>query len=186
MCRRERPICFPRAAYISLAGEAMSGPVCAGCPPPPVSPSLDRPLTKDMYAAFDTPPVPHYHIPDDKQVAEALQRVLSTKRFVDSQRQLKRLVERELQGEDVYKVGEVRIRHAAIDSGLIDLAIHCRESGKTRTMVKCPVCTARLKRVRNMTVFGGTVTLGYHCSRCGYWTGIRHRIPTRYVFTRRG
>ena len=37
-----------------------------------------------------------------------------------------------------------------------------------------------------MTVFGGTVTLGYRCSRCGYWTGLRKRVPTRYVFTRRG
>lgn len=130
--------------------------------------------------------MPRYHIPDDKQVVEALQRVMSTKREVHSQRNLKRLVEKELQGEMVYKVGEVRLRHMAIDSGLVDLQIHVRESGKTKTMIKCPVCTSRLARVRNMTVYGGTVTLGYHCARCGYWTGIRHRIPVRYVFTRRG
>ena len=130
--------------------------------------------------------MPRYRVPNDEQVVAALQRVIATKRVVDSQRRLKRLVERELQGEEVFRIGEVRLRHAAIDSGLIDLQILCRESGKTRSMMKCPVCTARLKRVRNATVWGGTVTLGYHCERCGYWTGIKHRIPTRYVFTRRG
>lgn len=130
--------------------------------------------------------MPGYRIPDDEQVSAALQRVMSTKRVVDSQKKLKKLVEKELVGEEVFKIGEVRLRHAAIDSGQIELHILCRESGKTKTMVKCPVCTNRLKRVRNMTVWGGTVTLGYHCERCGYWTGLKHRIPTRYVFTRRG
>ncbi len=129
--------------------------------------------------------VPRYRIPDDKQVVEALRRVMTTKKTVNSQRSLKRLIEKELQGEEVYKVGEVRTRRLAIDSNLVDIEIFCRESGKTRSMVKCPVCTARLKRVRNMTVFGGTVTLGFQCGRCSYWTGLKHRIPTRYVFTRR-
>jgi len=129
--------------------------------------------------------VVRYRISDEKQVVEALQRVIATKRVVNSQQHLKKLVEKELQGEEVYKVGEVRLRHIAIDSGLVDVEIFCRESGKTRTMVKCPVCTNRLKRVRNMTVFGGTVTLGYHCGRCGYWTGLKRRVPTRYIFTRK-
>ena len=136
--------------------------------------------------ALITPHVPRYRIPDDEQVAAALERVITTKREVDSQRKLKRLVEKELVGEEVFKIGEVRVRHAAIDSGIIDLKIICRESGKTKSMAKCPVCTGHLKRVRNMTVWGGTVTLGYQCGRCGYWTGIKHRIPVRYVFTRRG
>jgi len=32
---------------------------------------------------------------------------------------------------------------------------------------------------------GGTVTLGYRCERCKYWTGLKRRVPTRYIFTRR-
>ncbi len=54
-----------------------------------------------------------------------------------------------------------------------------------KAQVKCPVCGARLRKVRNMTVFGGTVTLGYRCDRCRYWTGLRKRVPTRYIFTRK-
>ena len=103
-----------------------------------------------------------------------------------SQRALKRLVEKDLRGEEVYRVGGPRLRQIAIDSGRLGLEIHCRETDEKKSMVKCPVCGQRLTRVRNMTVFGGTVTLGYRCSRCGYWTGLKKRVPTRYIFTRRG
>jgi len=115
-----------------------------------------------------------------------LRRVFSTRHEVTSQRALKRLVEKDLRGEEVYRVGGPRLRQIAIDSGRLGLEIHCRETDEKKSMVKCPVCGQRLTRVRNMTVFGGTVTLGYRCSRCGYWTGLKKRVPTRYIFTRRG
>jgi len=111
--------------------------------------------------------------------------VFSTRQVVDSQRKLKGLVERDLKGQERYKVGGPRLRLLAIDSGLVDLEILCRDTDEMRSLVKCPVCGARLKKVRNMTVFGGTVTLGYRCERCRYWTGLKRRVPTRYVFTRR-
>ena len=127
-----------------------------------------------------------YRIPSDDRIRASLVRVFSTRHEVNSQRHLKRLVEKDLKGEEVFRVGGPRLRQLAIDSGLVDLEIHCRETIEMRSMVKCPVCGERLQRVRNMTVFGGTVTLGYRCDRCGYWTGLRKRVPTRYVFTRRG
>jgi hypothetical protein len=129
--------------------------------------------------------VAEYRIPSDALVRASLSRLFSTRHEVSSQRQLKRLVERDLKSDEVFRVGEPRLRQIAIDSGLVDLEIHCRETGERRSLVKCPVCSERLRRVRNMTVFGGTVTVGYRCARCGYWTGLRKRVPTRYVFTRR-
>ena len=127
-----------------------------------------------------------YRIAKDDRVRESIARIFSTRRAVNSQRQLKRLVEKDLKADEVFRVGESRLRQIAIDSGKVDLEIHCRETIEMRSLVRCPVCAERLARVRNMTVFGGTVTLGYRCSRCGYWTGLRKRVPTRYVFTRRG
>lgn len=111
--------------------------------------------------------------------------MFATRHEVASQRKLKALVERDLKGEEVFRVGEPRLRKIAIDSGLVDLEIHCRDTEEMRSLIRCPVCEERLRRVRNMTVFGGTVTLGYRCERCRYWTGLKRRIPTRYVFTRR-
>ena len=129
--------------------------------------------------------MPSYRIPNDSRVRDSLVRVFSTRPVVESQRRLKALVEKDLKGDERYRVGEPRLRVLAIESGLVDLEIHTRDTTEMRSLVKCPVCGNRLKKVRNMTVFGGTVTLGYRCERCKYWTGLKRRVPTRYVFTRR-
>jgi len=129
--------------------------------------------------------MPSYRVPSDERVRESLARIFSTRQIVDSQRKLKQIVEKDLKGDEKYRVGERRLRLLTIESGLVDLEIHCRDTNEMRSLVKCPVCGERLKKVRNMTVFGGTVTLGYRCDRCHYWTGLKRRVPTRYVFTRR-
>lgn len=129
--------------------------------------------------------MPSYRIPKDEHVLAALRRATATKRVVDSQGKLKRLVDRELKAEDVFHVGEQRLRRLAIESGLFELRIDTRETDERRSLTKCPVCGSRVRRVRNMTVFGGTVTLGYQCGTCGYATGLRRRVPVRYVFTRK-
>ncbi len=129
--------------------------------------------------------MPGYRIPSDDRVRESLARLFATRHEVDSQRRLKVLVEKDLKGEEKFRVGEVRLRQLAIESGLVDLEIRCRESEVMKSLIRCPVCGARLQRVRNMTVYGGTVTLGYKCPRCRYWTGLRRRVPIRYIFTRR-
>lgn len=129
--------------------------------------------------------MPEYRIPSNERVKESLARVFATRHEVDSQHKLKLLVEKDLKGEERFRVGEVRLRQIAIESGMVDLEIHTRETEQRKSLYKCPVCGERLKRVRNMTVYGGTVTLGYKCVRCKYWTGLRRRVPIRYVFTRR-
>ncbi|MCK4444940.1 MAG: hypothetical protein KAW09_10375 [Thermoplasmata archaeon] len=129
--------------------------------------------------------MPKYRIPKKEQVLDALKSILARRRMVNSQRELKKLVEEELQSDEMYKVGEKRLRYIILDSNIADVDIHCRESPEKRHLSKCPVCGTKLKKVRNLTVFGGTVTLGFKCSRCTYWSGLRRRIPMRYVFTRR-
>src|SRR2546422_7535343 len=129
--------------------------------------------------------MPSYRIPNDVRVRDSLVRVFSTRPVVESQRRLKALVEKDLKGDEKYRVGEPRLRVLAIESGLVDLEIHCRDTTEMRSLVRCPVCGNRLKKVRNMTVFGGTVTLGYRCEPCQYLAGLRGGVPTRDVFTRR-
>jgi predicted RNA-binding Zn-ribbon protein involved in translation (DUF1610 family) len=129
--------------------------------------------------------VPSYRIPKEDQVLAALRRATAVRPTVDSQRKLKRLVEKELKAEDVFRVGGERLRRIAIESKLFDLRILTRETQEKRSVQKCPVCGERLRRTRNATVFGGTVTLGYKCPMCGYWTGLRRRVPVRYVFSRK-
>ncbi|TET91566.1 MAG: hypothetical protein E3J35_02335 [Methanomassiliicoccales archaeon] len=129
--------------------------------------------------------MPDYRVPKNEQILDALKSIFLRRRTVSSQRELKKLVEKELRSDEEFKVGEQRLRHIVLDSGLLDVDIHCRESLEKRHLSKCPVCESKLKKVRNLTVFGGTVTLGFKCPRCAYWSGLRKRVPMRYVFTRR-
>src|SRR5205823_13086492 len=90
-------------------------------------------------------------IPNDARVRESLHRIFSTRPIVDSQRRLKALVEKDLKSDEKYRVGEPRLRVLAIESGLVNLEIRCRDTTEMRSLVKCLVCGERLKKVRNMT-----------------------------------
>ncbi|RLF37526.1 MAG: hypothetical protein DRM99_00015 [Thermoplasmata archaeon] len=124
-----------------------------------------------------------YYIPSDEQVEKSLIKVLKKNRTIPSQNKLKDLVTKELTTKK-RKTGLTgyRLRKIALNSGLVKLEIHTREGDPKRIMNKCPVCDSTLKRVKNLTIWGGEVTIEFRCTHCGYWTGKKKRIPTRYVF----
>ena len=62
--------------------------------------------------------MPSYRIPSDARVQESIARVLRTRPIVESQRKLKQLIEKDLKGDERYRVGEPRLRLLAIESGL--------------------------------------------------------------------
>jgi len=125
-----------------------------------------------------------YRKPSDTEVVDAIKDALRRHGVVSSQRKMTELVLRELHRHDPdYSVSEGRVRRLALKNGLADIVIRGRE-GKAKTRAgACPVCGSKMKRLRNMTVYGGTVTFGYKCGECGYWTGLKHRVPTLYIFT---
>jgi predicted RNA-binding Zn-ribbon protein involved in translation (DUF1610 family) len=124
-----------------------------------------------------------YHISSDKQVETALKKVLKKYRTVQSQNKLKGLVTKELiTKKKKFGVSGGRLRNLAIKSDFVKLEIHSREGDPKKILVKCPVCGSILKRVKNLTIWGGKVTIEFRCSKCGYWSGKKKRIPTRYVF----
>ena len=124
-----------------------------------------------------------YHIPSDDQIKNALEKVLKKFRTVHSQNRLKTLVTKELDTKkQKFGVTGGRLRNIAINSDFVKLEIHSREGDPKKLMVKCPVCGGTLKRVKNLTIWGGEVTIEFRCPSCGYWTGKKKRVPTRYVF----
>ena len=124
-----------------------------------------------------------YHIPTDEQVKKALKKIFSKHRTINSQIRLKILVEKELKTKNKnYGVSCTRLRNIAINSEYIKLDIHTRDGNPHKTMNKCPVCGNNLKNVKNLTIWGGEVTIEFRCGNCGYWTGKKKRIPTRYLF----
>lgn len=127
-----------------------------------------------------------YKIPNDEDILRSIKNVMHNVGVVNSQSKLKDLVERDLWETDRdYRVGPRRLRTLALSSPKIGVEIHYRESKEKKTGNKCPVCDHSLRYVKNKTIFNGIVTVGYECTNCSYWTGMKRRVPTRYVFTLR-
>ncbi len=125
-------------------------------------------------------------IATDEQVLRVLRLIFKGQKTVHSQRKLKKLVDNHLKTKKKhFKVSEQRLRNIAIKSGFIKLEIHSREGSPEKVLTKCPVCGTPLKKVKNLTIWGGRVTIEFSCPVCGYWTGKKKRVPTRYVFHRK-
>ena len=124
-----------------------------------------------------------YYIPSDKEIITSLEKVLKKFRTVHSQNRLRNLVTKDLNTKKKnFGVSGSRLRNLAINSDFVKLEIHSREGDPKKLMTKCPVCMSSLKRVKNLTIWGGEVTIEFRCLNCGYWTGKKKRIPTLYVF----
>lgn len=124
-----------------------------------------------------------YRRPSDTEILEAIKDAMQRHGVVNSQRKMTALVLKELKRHDSdYSVSEERVRRLAIENGLAKVEIHARETGKKTQARDCPVCGGKTAKIRNETVYGGTVTVGYKCKSCGFWTGLKERVPTLYVF----
>ena len=128
-----------------------------------------------------------YNIPSDEKVEKALLEVLKDFRTVNSQNNLKKLVEKKLsKKKKKYGISGTRLRNIALKSNLVKIEIHTREGDPKKLLNKCPVCGSSLKKLKNLTIWGGEVTIEFRCSKCSYWTGKKKRIPIRYIFHYKG
>jgi anaerobic ribonucleoside-triphosphate reductase len=124
-----------------------------------------------------------YRRPSDTEIVDAIKEALRRRGIVNSQRKMRELVLKELRRHDPdYSVSEVRVRKLAIRDGLATVITRGRSSTERTVANSCPVCNGKMKRTKNLTLDGGTVNMGYKCLKCGYWTGLRRRVPTLYVF----
>ncbi len=125
-----------------------------------------------------------YRIPSDTEIVQAIKDVLDRYGAISSQRKLTELVLRALRRHDSdYAVSEERVRRLAISNGLATVEMRCRETKDKTSAGSCPVCGGKTERIKNLTVYGGSVTMGYRCKTCGYWTGVKSRVPTLYIFS---
>lgn len=126
-------------------------------------------------------------VPDDGDVIEAARRVLKASQTLVSQRELRRRVVADLaRSFPGATVGEARVRRLAAVQSFVRLELHARRGSREKVLTRCPVCDARLQRLKNQTLFGGEVTLTLRCPRCHYWSGKRKRVPSLYVFHYQG
>jgi hypothetical protein len=130
--------------------------------------------------------MPH-KIPKDEDVLTAIQRVILRYGTINSQRQLKNIVQLELNNIDpLYHVGDARVRNLALKSKFILCEIKYRHWPDNKTKLKhCPVCSSTVQKIRNKTLTNEIITIGFKCTNCPYKTDIPIKVPARYIFSAR-
>ncbi len=124
-----------------------------------------------------------YRRPSDTEIVDAIKEALRRHGIINSQKKMRELVLKELHRHDPdYSVGEVRVRKLAIRNHLATVVTKGRSSKEKTVANACPVCNGKMRRTKNLNLYGGTVNMGYKCEACGYWTGIKKRVPSLYVF----
>ncbi len=83
-------------------------------------------------------------------------------------------------------LGGRRLRSLVVEIPSIRMEVRYSEQNRSEPLTHCPVCGAPVRPLRNRTLTGEEVVLGYRCSRCAYWTHRKRRIPVRYTFQRKG
>jgi transposase-like protein len=124
-----------------------------------------------------------YRVPTAEVLAVAIADVLREHGAITSQRLFTHFVREKLRCLDKdYTVTEERVRMVAIQSGLVTVEVETRDSGIKVKGGRCPVCDSRMRKVRNSTIYGGSVILGYRCTSCPYKMGVTKRVPVKYTF----
>ena len=78
-----------------------------------------------------------------------------------------------------FTVSLSRIRTIAAHSGFIKVEVKKRYDINEHTV--CPVCDSYLKPVKNWSLLGEKIVIGYKCERCNY-KARKNEGPLRYLF----
>jgi hypothetical protein len=136
--------------------------------------------------AANTPP--KYRLPPADLVRSVARRQLGRMgQSARSQAGLRRALLPSLEAKDpLFVLGGWRLRKLLLDSPGVRVDVRYAERPTRRPLQRCPVCRSPVRPIRNRTLEGDRVTLGYRCTRCPYWTHLRRRVPIRYRFVRVG
>jgi len=122
-------------------------------------------------------------IPPKEIVANAIKKVLSSRKIVESQEELALLVENELKkiNKD-YVVRPTRVKRIALEIHEIEVKAKTRKSIGLQKIDKCPICGSEVKEMKVKNLLGKEIVVGYKCSKCGYESDLEAFLPMKYIF----
>ena len=126
-----------------------------------------------------------YNIPPSDEVANAARVVFKKLRRVETQTKLAKLILKVLGKDKKYRLSPERAKKIVLESDIAEIEVEYKELAVKGTPLKCPVCMGKITPLKNRTVYNGTVTVGFECHNCGYWSGLHRKLPSLYTFRRK-
>ncbi len=114
----------------------------------------------------------------DEDVQKAVLQILRKRGHIESLRELKMLVEDQL---DVGITGK-RLVKIVKNIPNVKIRIHTREDKKGEEITICPVCGNPLKKIFVKSLDGKKVFVGLKCEKCGFESKTKSFKPSRYEF----
>jgi transposase-like protein len=126
-------------------------------------------------------------IPSKEIVVDAIKKVLSSRKIVESQEELASLVEKELKkiNKD-YVVRPTRVKRVALEIKEVEVKAKTRKSVELQKIDKCPICGSEVKEMKVKNLLGKEIVVGYKCSKCGYESDLEAFLPMKYIFVWKG
>jgi len=126
-------------------------------------------------------------IPSKDAVANAIKKILSSRKVVESQEELASLVEKELKkiNKD-YVVGATRVKRIALEIPEIEIKAKTKKSIGLQKIEKCPICGSEVNEIKVKNLLGKDIVIGYKCSKCGYESDLEAFLPMKYIFVWKG
>ncbi|KAA0003203.1 MAG: hypothetical protein FE044_01845 [Thermoplasmata archaeon] len=122
-----------------------------------------------------------YALPKEEEIRNALYSALRKNKSFPSLVKLREAVIKELKKMNPsYTISMRRARVIAARSGFVKISAKMRASNKKLKV--CPICGAKLEPIKNYSLLGEEVIIGYKCKLCSYKAGIKNEMPVRYSF----
>ena len=121
-----------------------------------------------------------YKIPKEEEIRRAIYRTLKRYGSFPSLNRLRKGVLEELKSMDKkYTISIPRVRILAARSGFVKVKV--KKKHERKKFRGCPVCGGQLRRIKNLSLLGKEVVIGYKCELCSY-KGTTNEVPLRYSF----
>ncbi|KAA0000294.1 MAG: hypothetical protein FE047_01755 [Thermoplasmata archaeon] len=121
-----------------------------------------------------------YKLPTEEEIRGAIYGAMKKKKSFSSLTSLREEVLKELKKLDAsYTVSLKRTRILAARSGFIRVEVKKKHTNKK--IENCPVCGGKLEKIRNMSLLGEKIVIGYVCKSCRYKSKV-NELPLRYSF----
>ena len=121
-----------------------------------------------------------YKIPKEEEVRKAIYKALRKYNSFSSLNKLRHAVLAELEKMDrEYTISIRRTRILAARAGFVKVKAKKRHGRKR--FEECPICGGKLREIKNLSLLGEEVVVGYKCNLCKY-KGKINEVPVRYSF----